>query len=243
MKKFLLFCSSILSASLFGASNGTLCLTFDDIYFESWEKAIPFFAKYDARVTFFIYGNLDEKKVVSMKNLQKAGHSIGLHAVNHAKTVEYQQKYGEGAYTKNEIMPQFEFCRRNGIKIRAFAYPFSQRNADTDRELFKTFDFLRSSHYNIKKSDTPLVGLDGCFVRKVGRKQLFYGFPASGNFNLEEIKTAMKRAADENAVLVFYAHDITEVIPPSHHVAYSQLEKILEYAKSIGMAVRGMNEL
>ncbi|MBR2509618.1 MAG: polysaccharide deacetylase family protein [Lentisphaeria bacterium] len=243
MKKFLLFCCSLFAASSFAVSNGTICLTFDDRYFASWEKSIPFFEKYDAHVTFFVYGNIDEKAVAAMKNLQNAGHSIGLHAVNHAKAVEYQKKYGFGAYTKNEIMPQLNVCRKNGIKIRAFAYPFSQRSIETDKELFKTFDLLRSSWYEIREKDAPLAGTDKCFVSKVGKKQLFYGFPGSGNFNLEEIKTAMKRAADENAVLVFYAHDITEVIPPSHHVAYSQLEKILEYAKSLGMAVRGMNEL
>lgn len=243
MKKILSFIASFFAVSSFAGSNGKLCLTFDDIYFESWERAIPFFEKYDARVTFFVYGMPDEKKVISMKNLQNAGHSIGLHAVNHAKAVEYSNTHGKGAYTKNEIMPQLEVCRKNNIRIRAFAYPFSQRTPATDAELFQNFDFLRSSWYNVKNGDMPLVSIDDCFVKKVEKKQLFYGFPASGNFNLDEIKAAMKRAADENSVLVFYAHDITDTIPPSHHVAYSQLEKILDYAKTLGMSVCGMNDL
>ena len=51
MKKFLLFCCSLFAASSFAASNGTICLTFDDRYFASWEKSIPFFEKYDASTT------------------------------------------------------------------------------------------------------------------------------------------------------------------------------------------------
>ena len=83
----------------------------------------------------------------------------------------------------------------------------------------------------------------GCFVKKIAPKQLFYSFPASGKFNASEIKAAMKRAADEKSVLVFYAHNITEEIPPTHHIAFSQLEELLEYAKSINLSVRGFNEL
>ena len=84
---------------------------------------------------------------------------------------------------------------------------------------------------------------DGCFIKKVSKKQVFHGFPACGNFNITEIKSAMQRAANEKSVLVFYAHNITDEIVPSHHIAHSQLEELLQYAASLDLAVKGLNEL
>ncbi|MBQ9772983.1 MAG: polysaccharide deacetylase family protein [Lentisphaeria bacterium] len=242
MKRFLMLLASMFCSSS-SASEGTLCLTFDDRYFENWEKMIPLFKKYDARVTFFVFQQLDDKSIASMKALQSAGHTIGLHGQNHLRASDYLQQHGPMTYLKNEIMPQLEICRKNGIKIRAFAYPFSQRSSETDKELFTVFDFLRTNCTDVKKKEMKLAEADGCFVKKVGRKQLFYGFPASGNFNMEEVKTAIKRAAEDNAVLVFYAHDITENQVPSHHISISQLEELLKYAKSLKISICGLNEL
>ncbi len=228
---------------VFAAPHGKLCLTFDDRFFDSWIKADEVFKKYDAHVTFFVYGKIDQEAVSALKQLQNAGHTIGLHALTHAKMVKYTEKNGLTAYTKNEIMPQLEVCRQNGIRIRAFAYPYSQRSVDTDKELFKTFDFLRTNCNLVKSPDEPLKKANGCFVKSVQKKQLFYGFPASGNFDIEEVKAAISRAAEENSVLVFYAHNITGNLNKSHHIAYSQLIQILEYAKSLKMTICGMNEL
>ena len=233
----------VAAVALSAASCGTLCLTFDDRFFDSWLDSDKFFKQYDARVTFFISGKIDGQAVAAMKKLQDAGHSIGLHALNHAKFPSFAQKYGVAAYTEKQIIPQLEVCRKNNIRIRAFAYPYSQRTPESDRELFKTFDFLRTNCTDVKKHDIPLEKADGCFVKKVLKKQLFYGFPASGNFNLQEVKNAMKRASEEDAVIVFYAHNIKRGPSKSHHVSYKQLKEILEYAKSLGMALCGMNEL
>jgi hypothetical protein len=94
----------------------------------------------------------------------------------------------------------------------------------------------------VKAAGVPLSKADGCFVKQVGKKQLFYGFPSSGDFNIDEVKAAMKRASEENAVLVFYAHNIVEN-PQRNNITHSQLKQILDYAKTLGMSIRGMNEL
>lgn len=243
MKTFVLVLFLTAAASLSAASRGTLCLTFDDRFFSSWLKSDEIFKKYNARVTFFVSGKIDDQAIPVLKKLQQAGHTIGLHALNHAKFLVYTEKHGKGAYTKKQIMPQLEVCQKNNIKIRAFAYPYSQRSVESDAELFKTFDFLRTNCAEVKKSTEPLVKADGCFAKNVRKKQLFHGFPASGHFNMQEIKNAMKRAAEENAVLVFYAHDITRQEKKTHHISQARLIQILEYAQTLKMSVRGMNEL
>ena len=94
----------------------------------------------------------------------------------------------------------------------------------------------------MKSPDEPLEKADGCFVKEVKKKQLFYGFPASGNFNIDEVKAAMRRAAEENSVLVLYAHNITKK-RRKNHITDSQLLEILEYAKTLKIQLCGMNEL
>ena len=243
IKKLLLTAIPLLSAVIAPGANGTLCLTFDDIYLSSWLQAMPLFAKYNAHATFFISRKIDGKNVEQLKQLQASGHTIGLHGINHRRAVDYMKKHGAEVYTQNEIMPQLEVCRKNNIKIRAFAYPYSQNSAETDRELFKTFDFLRTNCSAVRKSGVLLAQVDGCFVKNVKSKQLFYGFPSSGNFNMQEVKDAMERAAKENSVLVFYAHDITHKMQPKNHITFSQLESLLQHARKLNMRICGMNEL
>lgn len=244
MKKILLLLLMALAlSSCINSSKGTLCLTFDDRYFGNWINSIPVFEEYDARVTFFICGNVDAEALEAMKTLQSAGHTIGLHGVNHARTADFYNARGEGAYSEEEVLPQLRLCRENGIEIRAFAYPYSQRNPDTDRELFKIFDFLRTSSAAVKTGEMKLAEVDACFIKRVDEKQLFYGFSASGDFDMEELKAAMRRVAAEDSVLILYAHNIVEEIPPSHHIAVSQLKELLEYAGTLGISVKGVNEL
>ena len=104
MKRISVVLLSVAAAALFAGSKGTLCITFVDRFFHSWLKSDAFLKKYDARVTFFISGKIDEQAVSVMKKLQDSGHSVGLHALNHAKFPSYAQKYGISAYTEKQII-------------------------------------------------------------------------------------------------------------------------------------------
>ena len=242
MKKFLIVLLMFV-ATIRTFADGVLCLTFDDRHFTNWCNAIEIFEKYDAHATFFVYGKIDANALASMKKLQNAGHSIGLHSFNHAKAVESYRKLGEAEYLKQEIFPQLDVCRVNGIEIRSFAYPNSQRNDQTDKILFKHFDFLRGNCGKILPKGGILAQTDGFFCKNVALKQFFPGYSLSGDFDMKVIRDAMDRAAEENAVIVFYAHNITPEIAKSHHISVGQLEEILSYAVSLQMQIKGLNEL
>lgn len=219
-------------------SHGRLCLTFDDRNFANWLKVLPLWKKYDAHATFFVSGAMDDVAVNAMKLLQEDGHSVGLHALHHAK---YPDK--PGSYIEEEILPQLEVCRRSGINIRSFAYPYSQRNEESDRKLFEIFDFLRGGAWQVAdKADTAAEN-DRLFVLQTSPKQLFFGIAASGNFDFHEISKCFYRAAEQNETIVFYAHDITAKIAPSHHISVGQLEVLLKLARALDMDICGMNEL
>jgi peptidoglycan/xylan/chitin deacetylase (PgdA/CDA1 family) len=242
MKKIIV-CLLVLFAMLQVFAEGVLCLTFDDRHFANWCQTLDLFKKYDAHVTFFVNGRIDANAIEAMKKLQSAGHSIGLHSFNHAKAVETSRKLGELAYLQQEIFSQLDVCNANGIKIRSFAYPNSQRNDQTDKILFRQFDFLRGNCGKFLPKDGNVAKFDEFFTKNVAMKQFFPGHSLGGDFDMKVVREAMDRAAKENAVIVFYAHNITPEIAKSHHISVGQLEEILSYAASLKMQVKGLNEL
>ncbi len=218
--------------------HGRLCLTFDDRNFDNWLKVLPLWRKYDARGTFFVSGAVDATAIGVMQRLQNDGHTVGLHALHHAK---YPNK--KDTYIEEEILPQLDVCRNAGIKIRSFAYPYSLRDEESDGRLFEYFDFLRGGAWQIREKDQEMVSIDRLFLKDVADKQLFYGMSASGNFDFHEVSQCFFRAAERGETIVFYAHDIPEKLAPSHHISVGQLEVLLKLARALDMDICGMNEL
>ena len=219
-------------------NHGRLCLTFDDRNFDNWLKVLPLWRKYDARGTFFVSGAMDAIAVNVMQSLQNDGHTVGLHALHHAK---YPKK--PDSYIEEEILPQLDVCRKNGINIRAFAYPYSLRDEESDRKLFEIFDFLRGGSWQIMEKEQRPVDNDRLFLSEIAEKQLFFGMSASGNFDFHTLSQTFFRAAERDETIVFYAHDITAKVAPSHHISVGQLEVLLKLARALDMDICGMNEL
>ena len=220
------------------ASRGNLCFTFDDRNFNNWIKFLPIWQKYDARATFFVSGEVDDVALETMKILQNAGHSVGLHAFHHAKYPSKPERYID-----DEILPQLDVCRKNSINIRAFAYPYSLRDEESDRKLFEYFDFLRGGAWQISAKGVPPVENDRLFVGNIAEKQLFYGVSVCGNFDFHQIRQCFLRAAEANETIAFYAHDIPDKLAATHHISVGQLEVLLKLARALNMNICGMNEL
>ena len=217
---------------------GRVCFTFDDRNFGHWRESLSLFQKYDAHATFFVSGEMDETALDCMKTLQKSGHSIGLHALHHARYFSAPENYIE-----NEIIPQKECCDRAGIDLRAFAYPFSQRDEASDRKLFEIFDFLRGGAWQVSEGAASLADNERLFVADIASKQLFFGIAVGGNFDFHEISRCLSRAAERDETVVFYAHDITGKVAPKNHISSGQLAVLLKLARAFNMNICGINEL
>ena len=92
------------------APKGAVCFTFDDYHGKNWLKADALFKKYNAHATFFVVGTITPEKLEVMKKLQAAGHSVGLHGVNHRDASRFIARYGEKWYWENEVRPQLDVC-------------------------------------------------------------------------------------------------------------------------------------
>ena len=74
--------------------NGIICFTFDDRKFDGWIGALDIFEKYNAYVSFFASGEIDDNAAKAMKILSDKGHTVGLHSIEHADAPEYFNEYG-----------------------------------------------------------------------------------------------------------------------------------------------------
>ena len=119
--------------------HGVIGLSFDDTSFDQWDAALPLFAKYDARTTFFVVGT---NRIDFMKKAMAAGHEIGLHGFRHRDAPPMVEQCGEDWFWKSEIAPQIAALNAAGIPVRSYAYPNTRRTERTD-ELFFRRGFTR----------------------------------------------------------------------------------------------------
>ncbi len=220
-----------------------LVLTFDDQSIDSWVASIPLLQRYGAKATFFInkWDKLSEAQIEKLKDLRAAGHAIGCHGLQHLKAVSYINENSKEAYLNAEIIPALELMRKSGFIPSAFAYPSSQRSSETDEILHYYFRHLRSG-CNKKEGET-LVDLNKIYtsIDKIGQTICLNGIciqPHARDTELiAEIKEAFKRAATQNEILIFYAHDIRASSTPGgkHHIIPDALEEILKDACNAGL--------
>ena len=218
---------------------GAVCFTFDDYHAEHWLKVVPLFKKYGAHATFFVFGEITGEKAEVMKTLRDAGHTVGLHSLHHNRAVPFIHEQSESRYMEEEIRPQLDACRKYGIEIHSFSYPFSQRDVDSDRMLFRYFDHLRGGRSSAE--DTfyyPLQELPEkcCFIGTgIGTK---YGS------ELSVLKEEMTRAAEKDSVLVYYSHDIGPADAIGQvDMRIDWLEELLAHAENLNLRVVGFDEL
>ncbi len=235
--------------------SGSLILSFDDRNFEGWVKAIPLFDKYNAHATFFVSGAIDEEAIPPLKELAAHGHSIGLHGLRHANADIAIAEQGADRYYEEEIVPQLNAAEKAGIKITSFAYPNCRRTDESD-------NLLLSRAFSHVRGGLGLAPYDPEGTKQEGRGLISTDdrafFPASElptrrrldtillgdayHVALDDILSAIRRAAEKNEVLVLASHNIA---PEATHINLrtSWLEAILQEAQTNNLPVLGFDEV
>ncbi|MEU2837374.1 polysaccharide deacetylase family protein [Streptomyces sp. NPDC007076] len=228
-----------------------LLLTFDDRHVRAWAAAAPLFTSYGARVTFFVCepDRLDRDEVRLLRRLADDGHTIGCHGLRHEQAPEFVAAHGAGAYLDREVVPALDGLRRLGFPARAFAYPCSARDENTDRLLLTLFERLRGGVPVGRRADPSLAAelhvpareladrrvLLGCSVDS-GRGTLAYGDDLGG------VEAALRRTAEHGGVTTLYAHCVADA-HEANHVTPARLEKLLAAADGMSLPCVGFDEL
>jgi peptidoglycan/xylan/chitin deacetylase (PgdA/CDA1 family) len=92
-----------------------ILLAFDDYYPEAWEAHFDLLARYDARVTFFIQGEV----CAFCLRAWERGHDIGYHSLNHRDL----RRLSREEFLAETLFPAESF-RRSGISLSSFAFPY-----------------------------------------------------------------------------------------------------------------------
>lgn len=133
-----------------GTATTGLALSFDDHDVVGWNAMLPMLELYGARVTFFVshytYINDEERRL--LRNLADAGHAIEYHSTFHLSAEKYTTEHGVEAYIADDILPGLAAMRDAGYNPRVFAYPFSERTAETDAAVLEHFALARGSYHN-----------------------------------------------------------------------------------------------
>lgn len=132
-----------------GTASEGLAFSFDDRDITGWFGLRDLFARYDARVTFFIsqYHALTPEERDRLRVLAAEGHSIDYHSTEHEDAEDYSATHGVDAYIANDIVPNLVLMRAEGFSPMTFAYPYGSRTTATDAAILEHVPLIRTSRH------------------------------------------------------------------------------------------------
>lgn len=134
-----------------------LALSFDDTSVRAWHDALPLFAQYGARVTFFVsrYASLTDEEHALLAELAAAGHEIAAHTVNHLNAPSYVEAHGLHAYLADEVWPSVDVLEADGYPVTSFAYPFGWSTSEIDDAIKQRIPVVRSVEFTYAGAVSP----------------------------------------------------------------------------------------
>ncbi len=217
---------------------GNVCFTFDDRNFKGWLDAMPLFRNFHAHATFFVCGPIDSEAADCMKVLQSEGHSLGLHTMDHADSTPFFESRGGDAYYREQILPQLEACRANGLRIRSFGYPNNRHSDETDSFLGKYFQRFRAGNTGLPEEKIYLSSANPAKQRVM----CAYGIGEYYHTVESELLAKLEHASETGTCVSFFSHDIAEK-PNRISISVSLLESCLKKAEGLGLKVCCFDEL
>ncbi len=123
-----------------------VALSFDDAYVDHWLSGTDLYARYGARLTFFVayFDKLSLERRAALHELARLGHAIEAHSVSHQRAPLYVEERGLAAYIEDEVVPSIDRLRDDGFDVTTFAYPFGARTSEIDHAILRHVPLVRS---------------------------------------------------------------------------------------------------
>jgi peptidoglycan/xylan/chitin deacetylase (PgdA/CDA1 family) len=208
-------------------------LSFDDRSIDQWYELRGLLNENNVVVTFFITqpDSLTVQEVQKLRTLQEDGHEIGFHGTQHVLSEDYIRKNGYRSYLDFEIDQGLTTLGRLGFKCSSFAYPYGEKYWFTDFFLKSRFDFTRDVAAVNGEKDLSII--DDIYYSFDGDRTLSaIGFDNNSGIDHEMLEQGMKRASENNEVLMLYAHEPTTSQRNGYQFNIRTLEKIISIARS-----------
>lgn len=208
-------------------------LSFDDRSIDEWYGLKEFLYEENVTVTFFITqpNSLTTEEVAKLRELQRNGHEIGFHGTLHVVSERFIKEYGYGTYLNQEIDQGMQTMTDYGLNCQSFAYPYGAKYWLTDLILRTRFQALRGVATLNPEKDLTI--LDDIYYSFDGDRTLTaISFDNNSGVDSLMIEKGMQRAANNNEVIMFYAHTPANSGQKGYFFSVEMREFIIEEAKN-----------
>ncbi|MDR3171366.1 MAG: polysaccharide deacetylase family protein [Treponema sp.] len=202
-----------------GEDAAGLLLGFDDNYQAAWERHFEVFAKYGAKVTFFVQGELDAFCTAALAQ----GHDVGYHSLHHLNLTKVSPEV-----FFEETLSAVDGFRQQGIPLRAFAYPYGLWEPWMEEELAKVFKIRRGYGVTFRVYDGAAIRKG--YISSKAIDNLLYKHEE----DFEAIITIMFRTIKfigGESILPLTTHDISDTA--DWGIMPHRLEYVLQTAKDL----------
>ena len=133
------------------APNKKIALSFDDqTHIPRWNGSLPHFQQYNVNATFYIdrQNQLSEDDYATLHHFVEMGHEIGLHTLEHKSLTTHLQNGGnEQEWFEEQVITSMQIMEQRGFEINSFAYPFGERNTETDDLVHTVIPVIRTTQW------------------------------------------------------------------------------------------------
>jgi sialate O-acetylesterase len=182
-----------------------IVLTFDDEKIDNWYDFIPLFDSAGVKATFYIcrYNRFTADQKRKLAILKAHGHEIAFHTTNHYNMQDYvyKAKHSVDDLIRYEVEDGLKLMNKDGFYPTTFAYPYGAHNGLFDKILMRYFKSVRALNgtQDFSKSVVPTQH----------NKMLYgLGIDKSSKRSDVDITNILKSAKNNNACVVFVAHEI-----------------------------------
>lgn len=215
-------------------------LSFDDAYVNEWFATDQELKKYNWKGTFFVckINNLRHAQIKKLLELQKEGHEIGGHSLQHYNAADFTRVHTIDEYLNQEINPMLHLMRFYGLKITSFAYPYGGRSRALDTALLKKFEFIRGRAFCEEVADKQ-----GCYF---ANSRLIFSFSIDdthNHFNIPHLLELLDYARKNNKILILNSHKTVKNVTADYETKNETLEIICKYIKQHHMKFYTVSDL
>jgi peptidoglycan/xylan/chitin deacetylase (PgdA/CDA1 family) len=215
-------------------------LSFDDAYVNEWFDTNKELKQYGWKGTFCVckINRLRHYQIKKLLELQKEGHEIAGHGLNHINAADFLRVHTINEYLRQEIYPMQELMHFYGLKVTSFAYPYGGRIPKIDAALLDKFKIVRGRAFC-----EEVAVKQGCYFNK---SRLVYSFSIDdthNHFNIPHLLRLLDYAKKNHKILILNSHKTVKNVTADYQTREATLELICQYIKRNHMRFYTLSDL
>jgi len=215
-------------------------LSFDDAYVNEWFTTDQVLKKYNWKGTFLVcrINNFGLSQVKKLLELQKEGHEIGGHSLQHLNAATFLSNHIIDEYLYQEIDPMLSLMQFYGLKVTSFAYPYGGRTQKLDAALLEKFKIIRGIAFC---EEDP--SKQSCYFNN---SRVVYSFSIDdthNHFNIPHLLKLLDYAKKNDKILILNSHKTVKNVTGDYQTKNATLELICQYIKRNNMKFYTLSDL